>query len=133
MVSDTLRGRPYAAGMKKSEKGAKTPRGWGLRFRTFIRAKGLNLSAIAEKMGLAESTIRSWTNGTRDVNLSDFLRLCRAAGLDPASVLFADEVDPRFLSIGEAWAMTDEVGRGVLEGAAEVARSRARSKTGTSE
>jgi transcriptional regulator with XRE-family HTH domain len=111
----------------------KTPLGWGLRFRQFAKAKELSLAQIAEKLDLSESAVRHWTNGTRDINLSDFLLLCRAAGLDPATVLFAGKVDPKFLSIGEAWNITDEVGRNLLEGAAEVARNRASAKTGTSE
>lgn len=43
---------------------------------------------IAEVMGLAESTLRSWTNGTRDINLKDFFALCDAARIDPAHALF---------------------------------------------
>jgi len=37
---------------------------------------------------LAESTLRSWTNGNRQVNLADFMTLCVKAGADPALILF---------------------------------------------
>lgn len=39
-------------------------------------------------MDMAESTLRSWTNNTRDINLKDFFALCDAADLDPVQVLF---------------------------------------------
>jgi transcriptional regulator with XRE-family HTH domain len=65
-----------------------TWKSWGRRFRIQIKEKGKNLAKVAERMDLAESTIRSWTNGTREINLSDFFRLCEAGGVDPAHVLF---------------------------------------------
>lgn len=92
----------------------KTPLGWGARFREYLRAKESNLAKIAEKMNLAESTLRSWTNGTRDINLSDFLLLCKKADLDPATVLFAGKVDDKFLLIGEAWNRATPEQRGYL-------------------
>jgi transcriptional regulator with XRE-family HTH domain len=83
---------------------------WGSRFRQQCRDKGLNLAKIAERLDLAESTVRSWTNGTRKINLSDFFRLCGAAGIEPSEVLFAeaDQNQPlpdaeKFLAMTEAW------------------------------
>lgn len=68
---------------------------WGVRFRTQIKEKGLSLAEVAAKMTrpdeeepLAESTLRSWTNGTRNINLADVFWLCEAADVDPAIVLF---------------------------------------------
>lgn len=92
----------------------KTPLGWGPRFREQSRAKGFNLGHIAGKLGLAESTVRSWTNGTRDINLSDFLRLCAAAQLDPAVLLFQGRIDAKFLFIGEAWVKATPEQKGYL-------------------
>lgn len=92
----------------------KTPLGWGKRFRDLARDKGLSLGDVGEKLGRAESTIRSWTNGIRDINLKEFLELCTAAGLDPAIVLFASQVDAKFLEIGEAWNQADDVERGAF-------------------
>lgn len=114
-----VRGRTsYPARMKKDKK-EKTPLNWGQRFRELLKAKSLKLSQIARDMDLAESTLRSWTNGSRDINLSDFLKLCQAAGLDPAVILFADQVDAKFLAIGVAWSKADENQRGVLWTAAQ--------------
>lgn len=96
-----------------------TPYGWGPRFREMARAKGLNLAKLAERMGLAESALRHWTNGTREVNLTDFLHLCASADLDPATILFAGKVDEGFLKVGEAWGKADPTQRGVLRTAAE--------------
>lgn len=95
---------------------------WGSRFRLGLKAKKLTTGQVAEKMDLAESSVRSWLNGNREINLSDFFLLCDAAGLDPATVLFAGQVDPRFLEIGRVWAGADERGRELLMVAAEAAR-----------
>ena len=83
---------------------------WGPRFRQQCRDKGLNLAKIAERLDLAESTVRSWTNGTREINLSDFFRLCSAAGIEPGEVLFAESAQNQplpdaenFLAMTEAW------------------------------
>ena len=96
-----------------------TPLDWGRRFREGSKRKGLNLRQIAERMDLAESTVRSWTNGNRDINLTDFLKLCEAAGLDPAVTLFAGRTDEKFLLVGEAWGKADPTQRGVLWTAAK--------------
>lgn len=67
---------------------------WGARFRRMIKDKGLSLAQIGERMTpqRAESSLRSWTNDTRRVNLEEFFALCAAAELDPAVVLFARPV-----------------------------------------
>lgn len=84
---------------KKQKTGAR----WARRFREALKAQESSLAKVAEKMGVAESTVRSWTNGHRDINLDDFLRLCNAAEVDAAVILFADQVDNKFLAVGEAW------------------------------
>lgn len=84
--------------------------GWGRRFRAQIKEKDLSLAAVAAKMippdsdePLAESTLRSWTNGTRNINLSDVFWLCEVAGVDPAIVLFGRPLmtDAQRRAIGE--------------------------------
>lgn len=95
---------------------------WGARFRTECRLKGTSTRALSEKLGLAESSVRSWLNGTREINLSDFFLLCDTAGIDPATVLFAGRNDPRFHAIQRTWSRTDERGKEVLLMAEEVAR-----------
>lgn len=99
----------------------KTPFGWGMRFRKAAYAKGWTLAKLAEKLPgekpgqpMAESTLRSWTNGNRDVNLKDFVTLCNAAGLDPAVVLFGGNVDQEFLLIGEAWIRANRMQKQVM-------------------
>lgn len=86
----------------------KTTLDWGPRFRAHLKAKGKTLAQVAEAIGRAESTVRSWTNGTREINLGEFIDLCKAAGLDAALVLFTGRVDAKFLEIGEAWRDADE-------------------------
>jgi transcriptional regulator with XRE-family HTH domain len=107
--------RAYSGRMAKSPVWAD----WGKRFRAGCRGK-TTTRQVAEKLGLAESTVRSWINGTRELNLTDFFRLCGAAGLDPALILFASQ-DSGFIAIGNAWARTDKRGRELLTLAAETA------------
>jgi transcriptional regulator with XRE-family HTH domain len=67
---------------------------WGPRLREHLKKNGSSLAKLAEKMidengdALAESTLRSWTNGNRKVNLADFFELCKKADADPALILF---------------------------------------------
>lgn len=67
---------------------------WGRRLKVHLKENGQNLAKLADKMvdengkPLAESTLRSWTNGNRQVNLSDFFELCSKASADPAQILF---------------------------------------------
>jgi transcriptional regulator with XRE-family HTH domain len=84
-----------------------------------VKCKKSSLAKVAEKLGRAESTVRSWTNGTRDINLAEYLELCKAAGIDPALVLFAGKVDAKFLIVGEAWSKATPEQQGVLWTAAQ--------------
>lgn len=57
--------------------------------RTHVRDKrAVTWTKIADDLGQAESTVRHWCNGTREINLSDFFRLCDAAQADPVKILF---------------------------------------------
>lgn len=91
---------------------------WGLRFRERIRDKKINLRTLAERLELAESTVRSWINGNREINLSDFFRLCQAGNIDPSQVLFGTS-DDNFLAIAAAWEQADDQGKNLLRIAAE--------------
>lgn len=79
---------------------------WGRRFRNALKEKGTSLGKCAADMGQAESTLRSWTNGTRQINLGDFFRLCYTADLDPCLILFGAPLMSQELreSINEATA-----------------------------
>lgn len=46
------------------------------------------MGTIAERMGRSESALRSWTNGNREINLSEFFALCAAAEVHPSQALF---------------------------------------------
>lgn len=83
VVSDTDEALSYHAWMEKD-----TWKNWGKRFRELARDNGETLATVSEKMGRAESTLRSWTNSTREINLSEFFELCASAGVNPSQVLF---------------------------------------------
>jgi transcriptional regulator with XRE-family HTH domain len=77
---------------------------WGKRFRRLAEDNGYSLQSLADKLANEEtgqqtgkrkrklkwaaSTLRSWTNGTRDPNLGEFFRLCGAANVNASQVLF---------------------------------------------
>ncbi len=82
-VSDTPAVAPYHWQMEND-----SWKGWGPRFKKLAKENGETLATIAEKMGLAESTLRHWTNGTREINLTDLMRMCKAARVHPSLVLF---------------------------------------------
>lgn len=97
---------------------------WGARFRDQIKGKK-TLAEIAEKMGQAESTLYSWTNGTRPIRLDDFFRLCETAEVDAVRLLFApDQHDVRLLILEAAWHKADERGKELISIAAEAAAQR---------
>ena len=98
---------------------------WGIRFRQHCRAKHLSLRTISERIERAESTVRSWTNGTRDINLVDFFRLCIAAGIDRPGSLFTSGAENRpaqdkeFVALGEAWQYANSEWKATLLTAAD--------------
>jgi transcriptional regulator with XRE-family HTH domain len=61
---------------------------WGIRLRVHLKEKRQRPVGLAAKMGISESAMRSWINGNREINLSDFMALCSAAGADPRQILF---------------------------------------------
>ncbi len=101
-------------------------REWAKRFREECERRELSLAKIAERMDKAESTVRSWTNGNRAINLTDFFRLCAAAEIDPQSILFAtggqEKVNPpneKLDILAKAWQAATPVWREQLLGTAE--------------
>jgi hypothetical protein len=61
---------------------------WGQRIRVHMREKRLRPITVALKLGMSEPALRSWLNGNREINLSDFVRLCVAIKADPRQMLF---------------------------------------------
>ena len=61
---------------------------WGKRIRVQMRERRLRPVAVAHKVGISEPALRSWINGNREINLSDFFRLCDAVRADPRQMLF---------------------------------------------
>jgi transcriptional regulator with XRE-family HTH domain len=87
-------------------------RDWAARYRAEIKRRHKNLAKVAEALDVAESTVRSWTNGTREPNLSDFFAICRAGEVDPAMVLFG-----RPVMTDAAFKAAHEIAASIPEGA----------------
>ena len=90
-VSNRLRHLGYDWAMEKRDDSWKS---WGLRLRNHLKEHKSSLAKLADKMldedgePIAESTLRSWTNGNRKINLEDFFHACKEAGANPAVILF---------------------------------------------
>lgn len=84
-VSDYTSRRSYDRQMPATNDSWKA---WGKRLRVHLKESDSSLAKLAEKMDLSEPTLRSWTNGNREINLSDFFLACRHAKADPAQILF---------------------------------------------
>lgn len=116
-VSDSGSRTAYAFEMARERD--RTTNKWGTRFRQAAFRKGWTLAKLAEKLEMSESGLRSWTNGHRQINLSEYINLCDTAELDPAVILFAGNIDPRFILIGEAWVVGNNDHKSVLVTAAK--------------
>lgn len=63
-------------------------RDWSTRLRAHLKEKPKPRGEIAAALGIGEAALRHWLNGTRNLNLEDFFRLCDAAEADPLLILF---------------------------------------------
>jgi transcriptional regulator with XRE-family HTH domain len=82
-VSDTRTPRPYHSWV--TEDPVKT---WGKRLRVILKKKKIRQPWIAEKMGVADSTLRSWLNGNRPIQFDDLRTICKLADVHLSLVLF---------------------------------------------
>jgi transcriptional regulator with XRE-family HTH domain len=80
---------------------------WGPRFRVHMRENRLSTRGLAERLRMSESALRSWLNGNREVNVTDFFRLCDVAKADPRRILFGQ--------VGLAAAQKQALGRRVVQ------------------
>ena len=61
---------------------------WRRRFRDHMATAEVTQDYLAEKMKITQGAIAHWLSGRREINLSDFFRLCEFAGVDPQRILF---------------------------------------------
>jgi transcriptional regulator with XRE-family HTH domain len=80
---------------------------WGPRFRAHMRENRLSTRVLAKRLRMSESALRSWLNGNREVNVTDFFRLCDVANADPRRILFG--------RVSLTAAQKQAVGRRVVE------------------
>lgn len=115
---------------------------WGVRLRDHLTENGETLANLAKKMRNPKTgdervdvTLRSWLNGNREINLSEFLELCIQAGADPAFILFArplmredvnDHLNALVHSLGSADPKAHEAYRKQAQTAKPAAKGKAR-------
>ena len=78
-------GRAESYGMATKENDWRV---WGTRLRVHMKEHRIRPVTLAAKFGISEPAMRSWINGNRQINLSDFFTLCVAAKADPRQILF---------------------------------------------
>ena len=72
---------------------------WPARLKRHLKDSGQTLANLAGKVidpktkrPRSEAALRHWMNGTRLVNLNEFIELCRQARADPAFILFGRQL-----------------------------------------
>lgn len=63
---------------------------WKTRLQIHMEAQSLTQTALAARMGVTQGGLGHWLSGRREINLSDFMRLCKAAGANPQIILFGE-------------------------------------------
>lgn len=101
-------------------------RSWGTRFKKHAYAKNHTLESLAETLGRNASSLRHWTNGNRQINLSEFFELCAAADVDPALILFGAPIIDE-----DTRARIDKALRGVFETGAVATAKHPKTSRGT--
>lgn len=80
----------YDDRMNKKPEKSELP-AWGAALRDHVRTVRGSWTKIAGVMGRSEAAIRHWCNGTREINLSEYLQLCAVAGADPGTLLMTGD------------------------------------------
>jgi len=61
---------------------------WQTRLKAHMRATGITQDDIAKRLGMTQGGVGHWFTSRNEIKLSQFLRLCRAAGAVPQQILF---------------------------------------------
>ena len=63
---------------------------WQDRFLVFMESRELTQTEVARRLDMTQGAIGHWLSGRREISLTDFFRLCAAAGANPQSILFGE-------------------------------------------
>ncbi len=63
---------------------------WQKRFKAYLVDKGLSKTEVAARMGVTGGALGHWLSGIREINLNDFMRLCKVSEADPKHILFGE-------------------------------------------
>lgn len=87
-VSSVASAPIYSFGMATKTKYAWE--GWGGRFKKAAAANNWTIKRLAGRKDAVakEAALRHYSNGTRDIKLRDFFKLCEQAEVDPHDILF---------------------------------------------
>lgn len=78
----------YDGRMGRKTSKSKAVAAWAPTLEDFVKdSKTVTWAKIAAKMDMTEGGVRHWRNGTREIKLSEFIALCKAAGVTPEQIL----------------------------------------------
>lgn len=83
----SIRSVSHAAGAARYAAGMPDKPAWAIRLRQHMAEHDVSARQLSERLNMGSATAGHWLNGTREPGVADFLRLCEAAGADPAWVL----------------------------------------------
>lgn len=63
---------------------------WRKRFKDYLKDEGLSQTDLAKRIGVTQGAVGHWLSGRREVNLSDFMALCKASGANAQYILFGE-------------------------------------------
>lgn len=63
---------------------------WRSRFKDYLADNQLSQSELARRIGVTQGAVGHWLSGRREINLTDFIALCKASGANAQFILFGE-------------------------------------------
>lgn len=63
---------------------------WRSRFKDYLADNQLSQSELARRISVTQGAVGHWLSGRREINLTDFIALCKASGANAQFILFGE-------------------------------------------
>jgi transcriptional regulator with XRE-family HTH domain len=63
---------------------------WGKRLKAHMKVEGISQEKVGEHFDVTQGAVAHWLSGRREINLSDFFKLCAFVRADPRRILFGE-------------------------------------------